>query len=341
MKQKNRDSRIELLRIFSMFLIVISHFSLESVSCWQHNGSPIEAVKLLYFDVLGQPGAIIFFIISGFFYSSNFQFDDSKKRTMQQIWKIWSKTFFYSVIILAVAFLYIKKPSLKQIAVAILPFSFNEYWFVTCYIITIVLSPWLNKIIDLISITEFKDLWIVFFILMFPGLLNAGIINNFILALSGYFTGAFIKKYRIQMEHITSKQIIILGILDYIIMLISIVLSKLIGISTYHSAHFTHFPLSYILAVCIFLLFLKIKPFKNKIINLLASGVFAVYLITVHPLFYSYLWMNIVHIQVYKNTGIFVSSMIMIIISVIICIICSIVDIIVSKIIGELMKLRH
>lgn len=339
MQTKIRDSRIELLRIVSMVLIVVSHFSLESVNFWQQNGSPMEAVKLMYFDALGQPGAIIFFVISGYFYYQNEQFESQKNKATHQVWKTWSKTFMYSIIILLFAWFLGNRLSLKQIATAILPFSLNEYWFITCYIILILLSPWINQVIRSMSLLEFKNILILFFILMFPALLNKDVLNNLLLAFSGYFAGAFIRKYKVEVERISNLQLIWISIAVYIIMLISIFVSKAIGISTYHSAHFTHFPLSYILAICVFVLFLRLPQFENKLINILASGAFAVYLITVHPLFYTYLWVDIIHIKIYKNLGLAL-PFIMIGISILIYIICATIDILISKILA-IIKIRE
>lgn len=326
MKSKIRDSRIELLRIISMVLIVVSHFSLESVSYWTHTNTPIEAVKLMYFDVLGQPGAIVFFIITGFFYCTSSNFDNQKKKAVHQIWKTWIKTFCYSIFILVIAWKYIAPPTLKQVVTAVLPFSFNEYWFITCYIIVIATAPWLNKLIDSMSSKEFQGLLLLLFILMFPALLKGGILNNLLLAFSGYLTGAFIKKHAKLINSVSVGQLLLVFIIDYFIMLLSIFISKFIGISTYHSAHFTHFPLSYILAICIFLLILKMKSFKVKWINILASGAFAVYLITVNPLFYVFLWKNIVRIEIYQHMGLLI-PFIMIIISIMIYLVCAGIDI--------------
>ncbi len=85
--KKIRDSRFELLRIISMLLIVASHFSLQSVVSWNHISTPLEAVKLLYFDVLGQPGAIVFFIISGYFAFQSDDFAMQKEKAKNQVKK--------------------------------------------------------------------------------------------------------------------------------------------------------------------------------------------------------------------------------------------------------------
>ena len=64
---KTRISNIEFLRILSMIMIVISHISL--YTNWEgiSNLSPYSTVRLLGFDILGPIGAVLFFMIPGFF----------------------------------------------------------------------------------------------------------------------------------------------------------------------------------------------------------------------------------------------------------------------------------
>ncbi|MEL4235988.1 acyltransferase family protein [Lactobacillus amylovorus] len=126
--KKIRDSRFELLRIVAMLLIVASHFSAQSVIYWSHSNTLLETIKLMYFDILGQPGAIVFFIISGYFAFQSDDFSKQKEKAKNQVKKTWSKTWFYSVSILVLVWLIFGRPGLKQIAMAVLPFSFNEYW---------------------------------------------------------------------------------------------------------------------------------------------------------------------------------------------------------------------
>lgn len=63
------------------------------------------------------------------------------------------------------------------------------------------------------------------------------------------------------------------------------------------------------------------------------------YLITVHPLFYTYLWVDIIHIKIYSNLSL-VLPFIMIGISILIYIICATIDILISKILA-IIKIRE
>lgn len=69
MKSKHSDSRIELLRIVSMYLIVLSHFSI--YGDWMHldHLDEIQKVKILIFSPLGPAAALCFFLITVFFLS--------------------------------------------------------------------------------------------------------------------------------------------------------------------------------------------------------------------------------------------------------------------------------
>lgn len=96
MREKyQRDSRFEFLRILGMIMIVLSHFSI--YGNWDtSNISAIGTVRLLAFDGFGPIGAMIFFIISGYFYNKkdiNTRANKSRKKAILT----WMKTFFGSV----------------------------------------------------------------------------------------------------------------------------------------------------------------------------------------------------------------------------------------------------
>ena len=76
-----RDSRFELLRIISILMITVSHFSI--YGNWSNLGSitPLETLKILSLDALGPIGAVIFFMITGFFISNKDLVQKIKKKT--------------------------------------------------------------------------------------------------------------------------------------------------------------------------------------------------------------------------------------------------------------------
>lgn len=136
----DRKLNFELLRIVSMFLIVIYHYS-----DW---GGLIQvgddlSTKLIgdFLNIGGKLGVNIFVLISGYFLiDSKFKI----KKLIKVIFEVW----LYSVGIALVCML-LKIGDLSQdtIVKSFLPIMNNMYWFATAYVVMYVLSPFINKFI--------------------------------------------------------------------------------------------------------------------------------------------------------------------------------------------------
>lgn len=161
-----RNVNIELLRIFAMLLIVACHgiihinwnvhhynMVLQQVPGWKN---AFEFLVVQY----GQVGVSIFFIISGYFLvKKNFQW--------KRIFSTWIQTFIYSVGLFVVFFIYyyFQRPDIFQplftrdnivstILWSFIPFTYNSYWFITAYLIMLILSPYINIIVNTASKRE-------------------------------------------------------------------------------------------------------------------------------------------------------------------------------------------
>ena len=131
-----RNSNIELLRIVSMVLIVMFHFSVHGA--WPEDGplSSDTAVEMLSFG--GKLGVNCFMLITGYFMVHGRLKVQSPLRVVLQTW-------FYSFAILAI--FAIAQPDLvtsDRLRKAVTPITSGEYWFITCYLALIVTSPFLN-----------------------------------------------------------------------------------------------------------------------------------------------------------------------------------------------------
>lgn len=131
-----RSSNIELLRIVSMLLIILFHFSVHG--SWPEAG-PIAsdiAVEMLSFG--GKLGVNCFVLITGYFMAHSHLKAQSLLRVVLQTW-------FYSFAILAI--FAVAQPDLitpERLRKAVVPIVSGEYWFVTCYLALMVVSPFLN-----------------------------------------------------------------------------------------------------------------------------------------------------------------------------------------------------
>lgn len=138
-----RDSNIELLRIVSMMLIILFHFSVHGP--WPADGvlAADVAVGVLAFG--GKLGVNCFVLITGYFMTRSSVRVASVARVVLETW-------FYSwglLILFAAA-----QPELvtqARLEKAALPLVSGEYWFITNFVALMVVSPFLNLLFDRLS----------------------------------------------------------------------------------------------------------------------------------------------------------------------------------------------
>lgn len=306
-----------------MFLIILSHFSI--YGNWQNvdSLSPYETVRFLLFDGLGPASAICFFIITGYFSVKEESLRKELKKSVSKILNVWSQTLFYSATIGLLLFV-LKEADFLALIKSFLPFTLNEYWFVTCYLLLILFSPYLNIIGNNLSDNNLKKFLLVLFFLQIPALLNNKIINQFLLAVLGYFSGRYIFLNKKELTKFSSKFLWISFFVLYLIDLVSIFILRSIGIEFHHSAHFTQYILAFCLSVTMFLITVNAKSLSSKVINYFSRSVFALYLITEQSSFRGILWVKIFNVGSFQGSLIFPLQGIVVVFE--ICLVCFLID---------------
>lgn len=138
-----RDSNIELLRIVSMMLIILFHFSVHGP--WPADGVLAADVAVGALAFGGKLGVNCFVLITGYFMTRSSVRVASVARVVLETW-------FYSwglLILFAVA-----QPELvtqARLEKAALPLVSGEYWFITNFVALMVVSPFLNLLFDRLS----------------------------------------------------------------------------------------------------------------------------------------------------------------------------------------------
>lgn len=314
--QDNRSSNFELLRIFSMLLIILHHFSV--------HGSWVSGI--LQNDVVigllasgGKLGVNLFVMISGYFLiSSSFK--------IQSLLKVYFSTLFYSLII-GVTFI-ITQPSFdmsfENIRQIIFPLIFNEYWFVSVYIALLLISPFLRLLAKSMSKSGYGKLLLICAIILsvLPWVTNKSLSPGniawfaFLFLLAGY-----IRTYSLNIK--TSLSLIYL--LAALLMLFGLVVfSVAAGKSVMRYAAMNSF-LILVLSACIILLFSRINIGSIIWINRLSAGSFSVYLIHDNPFIREWLWP---HFAWLNNTNPLTIFSFAIVLSLIIYLGCALIDII-------------
>lgn len=155
--KKERKVGIEILRILSMYMVLILHYKLHQ------NVSSLTDInyKIANFvDILCVCAVNCYVLISGYFLSKG---ETSIKKLIKTLSPVW----FYSITILIVNLLLtedvIKYNNLLKF---IFPVTLGEYWFVLSYTLLYLLAPFLKKVIDNSERKELKSLIII--LLFFP-----------------------------------------------------------------------------------------------------------------------------------------------------------------------------
>lgn len=139
MSKAVRLSNIELLRILAIVLIVMMHAAgyITKSSC------DTNRMVLAAINVVGNMGVTVFVLISGFF-GIRFRWSG--------LLRLWLVMLFYAVGILAF------KVSMNEAVVdaaavikALTPVTSQTWWFMTCYVILYLLSPFVNLLVERLS----------------------------------------------------------------------------------------------------------------------------------------------------------------------------------------------
>ena len=289
---KKRDSRFEIIRIISMMFIVMYHYTL--YGNWTSN-----SLKIQFFRPWGQVGVALFVMITGYFLSLH---TSHLRLAERRVIPLWIKTLFYSWIILIIASLFhFSSFQHRDYLFAIFPIIFDEYWFISSYIVLILLTPILNWMLSTFSkrnILTYIGIFIVVADIMpfikNDGTPNAPLGNMFSVGamLVPYLIAGYVHKYGIKIKVKLSILIILGGaLLEYLSLII--LKHSVMGLNI-DSFTFGFLPL--ITAFGIFMFFLNLKEFHSKWVNRLASGVLASYLITEHPMFRMFFWHKLLNV---------------------------------------------
>ena len=151
-KLKSRDSGIELLKIFAMIIIVSSHV-IQTLSYQRINGDLVfdltlagQGITNSIIAALQYNGAIGNFI---FFSCSAWFLVDSEKANKRKILLMILDVWIISVVILIITYIF-KHGSIGLIEIIrnIFPITYQNNWYITCYILFYAIHPLLNQVIN-------------------------------------------------------------------------------------------------------------------------------------------------------------------------------------------------
>lgn len=342
--EKTRNANIELLRIISMFMVLILHCLLTTGAL--EYGSGIKYYVYWFIEALCVIAVDVFVLISGYFMiEAKFKAKNVFKTAISGVW-IYSLIF--SILAMKIEGRGSGHSTIELIR-AIFPILTKKFWFVNSYVLLYMLSPFLNKLINSLSKKHFTIL-IGYLVLIFS-------IRTTLLPLSwsqdptgGMGISLFILLYSIAAwlrMYYSSNGKKYRWLIGYFTLAICLLMSKVliikIGAGENLSSKFYGYssPVTIVEAICLLLFFINLRPMRNKIgniINYIAKHSFSVYII--HFAMMSVLFTKIFHVQNWIDridTGI----MAILVSCVIIYSFCTIIDMIKCLIFNEIGRMME
>lgn len=287
-----RNSTLELLRIISMALIVLHHYGRHGVAVYPETGLSSASFFLQMLLPCGKAGVDCFILLSGYFLS-----------TMEMSWKrlvsFYAEVWFYSVgLFILMTALSLDHFTWKGLLESGLPLTFDTYWFVSAYIVLFLASPYLNRLIIVLSCREHAYLiglllavWCVWPTLLTqaPEMSALGWFSTL------YLIAAFVRKYPqlLPTDRRFWAMVMVSCVLAFALIVLGLdLLLKAVG-KRGDAAFLLHdmnrVP-TFVMAVSLFLLFLNLPKTSSRFVNVLATSMLGVYLIHDHPYVRRYLW---------------------------------------------------
>lgn len=287
-----RDSGFELLRILSMFMIIILHISTHGINNYIDIPDFLNGFSEFFYYLIRSisiNAVSLYVLISGYFLSKS-------KFKLSKLLKIVLETTFFSMSIyllnVAVGF---ADFSVLTLLKSILSVFLGEYWFVTVYVVMYAMLPLLNKLINEMTKGEYHYLLITSFLVF--NLWQIIYANAVIGVVSGYgllyfmylyFLAAYVRKYGFLIKDFSKNRYLIFflllattnGVLDYVA---EITFGGLGRLYQYNS------PIVLLMSYCLFMYFKKLDV-KNSKINYFSKYVFGIYLVHEQSTFRGVLW---------------------------------------------------
>lgn len=334
----NRKSNIELLRILCMIGIVAYHYM-------QHggvNGSALlktsfsfNHVFVTLFGTWGVLGVLTFVIISSYFLSGGRVYKTKK------LLDLILQTLFYCLIFLVLGVL-LNGFSLSFVMAEILTPFHSQYWFITTYIVFYLMTPYLFKFVNSISLKSLKILCIVLtFIVPCCFVFWEVISSKFVIFVYIYFVTFYLKNVS---NNFVEKHCKLLFAISILLLISSSLLVNFIGtylnnnviINLVMNINTTYNILFIVSAFSLFYIFKNMKINNSKIINILGKVTIGVYIIHDNKFFRdgnSLLWNGILKTNQYYLTAYFPFHMIISVL--LVYIVCSMIEIIRMKIMDQ------
>lgn len=323
-KKKVRNSNLELLRIVSMILIIMHHYVVHGQFEWE-----MTTVNKIMLDVLslgGKLGVNCFVLITGYFMVQS-------KMNIKKLIKIMLEIVFYSTSIYIIFTCFNIIPfTFSGIINSIFAITQNAYWFGTTYAILYLLIPFINQSIS--SFNEKQHRYLCFTLVAIFSIIPTITTRNFefshvIWFVTLYYIAGYIRKYPNKYTETMANNVKYSGMIILFMIITTIGFNLLTAVNPDAKYYITYFgivnslPLL-ILSITLFIVFKNMKLKQSKVLNLIASSIFGVYLIHDNVYMRDFLWGKLLKNNTYATSPYLMIHFVFSVIAVFV--VCTIID---------------
>lgn len=285
-----RNSSIELLRILSMFMILLHHLVVHNVVDYKAMDPGIFRFLLQFLFVSGgKVGVVIFFVISAWFLADA---ATGVKASFRRVWMLEKEVLFYGVVLGTGCYLTIDGVGLGALVRGVFPLMSSIWWYTTAYVGFLIVFPFLADGLRALGRKRHLSLCaVMFFVIGVVGLLPVSPVVTGAMGMMYLFVLISAYKWYVAPKHAFDPlKLIAVGamlLLPYV--LASLAAKALLDVST--GAYITSETKTPILLIGfgIFLLFERMH-FYSPVVNKVAACSLSVYLITEFPAIASRMW---------------------------------------------------
>ena len=280
----NRQSNFELLRVFSMLIIVACHLTTQGIGIYEQ-GSFINKVIAAMLYPGGLIGVPLFFMLTGYFLIGKKTFS-LKKVFLETVFYGWLLAFILLIPycmdkFLGCNFNYCSSKAILRKVIN--PVSSSRWWFVTAYTLLILVVPYINQFLEKLNKSGFKFLIFVTWIFWYSGVSIFGIDIGITPAFFFFLLGAYFKLYT--PKAINKPLYLLLAILLWALMAIPYYFTNIdnakIKLLKTVLDNFSNIFLIPLASWLFFAIFASLKIKQNHFINTVAATTFGIYLIHV------------------------------------------------------------
>lgn len=304
--KKERESGIELYKVIAIFLIVLSHViqtltepnyvlgigegTFINIATATTN---LNVLLLAVFRICGALGNNMFFICSAWFLVNSKKM--SLKKVVHMILDVW---IINMIVLIALRSIGVQL-QISDTVKTFFPTTFANNWYITCYLLFYMIHPFLNRMLDQMSINEHLAFATILFVIYFiiPVLpleeINLFFANEFVIFLATYVIVNFIEIYKNEWtENLKFNEcILFVSIISYVVLILCV---DFLGLRTnYFLNRLVRWNMNnslfmFLIAFSSFNI-MKKKKFINRSINYLSSLSLLVYIFHENLAFRRYL----------------------------------------------------